>query len=70
MMIQMGLIRQSSVGVYNLLPMGLRALEKLIALIDKHMSAIGAMKMAMPMMIPSALWKKSGRFVDILCAKG
>lgn len=60
MMLQMGLIRQSSVGVYNLLPMALRALEKLIALIDKHMRNIGAAKMAMPMLIPSALWEKSG----------
>ena len=60
MMLQMGLVRQSSVGVYNLLPMALRALEKLIALIDRHMQAIGAAKMAMPMIIPTALWRKSG----------
>ena len=62
MMLTMGLIRQSSSGVYNLLPMAFRALEKLIALIDKHMHAIGAAKMAMPMMIPSTLWKQSGMF--------
>lgn len=59
-MLRMGLMRQSSSGVYQLLPLGLRALEKLVALIDKHMGTIGAVKMAMPMILPSSLWKKSG----------
>lgn len=57
----MGLIKQSSAGVYNLLPVALRALEKLIHLIDKHMQGIGAAKIAMPMIIPTPLWEKSGK---------
>jgi len=56
----MGLMRQSCSGVYHLLPMGFRALEKLITLIDEHMRAIGAVKMAMPMITPTSLWKRSG----------
>lgn len=64
-MLRMGLIRQSCAGVYHLLPLGLRALEKLIALIDKHMRSIGAVKMAMPMILPSSLLKRSGRWSDI-----
>lgn len=59
-MLRMGLIRQSCPGMYHLLPMGLRALEKLIALIDHHMQAIGAVKIALPIVTQSALWKKSG----------
>lgn len=59
-MLRLGLIRQSCSGVYHMLPMGLRALEKLITLVEKNMRAIGAVKMAMPMITPSSLWKKSG----------
>ena len=56
----MGLVQQSCSGVFHLLPMGFRALEKLIALIDRHMRGIGAIKMAMPMLTHSYLWKESG----------
>lgn len=40
--------------------MGLRALEKLTRLIDEEMQNIGAQKIAMPSMVKSALWKKTG----------
>ena len=59
-MVHMGLMRQACSGVYHLLPMGYRVLEKLIALIDRHLQAIGAVKMAMPIMTPYHLWEKSG----------
>ena len=60
-MLRMGLITQCSSGVYSLLPVGFRALEKLISLIDKQMQTIGATKMVMPVIVPSSLWKTSGR---------
>ena len=59
-MLKLGLVRRSCAGVYHLLPMALRSLEKLVALIDSEMKAIGAAKMAMPILTPSSLWKKTG----------
>ncbi|XP_053395333.1 probable proline--tRNA ligase, mitochondrial [Mercenaria mercenaria] len=52
----------SHTGAYCYLPLGLRALEKLIRLIDEEMQAIGAQKIAMPSMVRSSLWKKTGRW--------
>ena len=59
-MLQAGVIRQLASGLYHFLPLGLRALEKLVALIDSEMQAIGGAKMAMPILTPAALWKTSG----------
>jgi prolyl-tRNA synthetase len=52
-------------GTFVLLPLVNRALEKLIALIDRELQSIGSQKVLMPSLIPSSLWKKSGRFDDI-----
>ena len=61
-MLKLGLVRQSCPGVYHLLPLALRSLEKLVALIDSEMKAIGAAKMAMPILTPAVLWKKTGPY--------
>lgn len=60
LMVSMGLVSQTCSGVYHILPMGYRVLEKLTALIDQHLQAIGAVKMAMPMLTPRELWEESG----------
>jgi len=59
-MLDTGIIRQLASGLYHFLPLGLRALEKLVALIDSEMQAIGGVKMAMPILTPSKVWKASG----------
>lgn len=43
-----------------MLPLAQRVLEKLIALVDKEMIKVGGAKMAAPILMPAALWKKSG----------
>ena len=60
LLLEAGLIRQSSAGVFHLLPLGLRVLERLVALVDHHMQAIGGSKMALPILTPAAQWKTSG----------
>ncbi len=60
LMLRAGLIRQTSSGVYHLLPLGLRALDKLISLVDREMAAIGGAKLALSMLTPAAQWKTSG----------
>ncbi|XP_020709473.1 probable proline--tRNA ligase, mitochondrial isoform X2 [Athalia rosae] len=63
-MLDVGIIKQASSGMYNLLPLGLRALDKLHALVDKEMEKIGAQKILMPHLTPSSLWKKTGRLEE------
>lgn len=42
------------------MPQGLRALQKLIKIIDEEMEAIGAEKIQMPSLVPQRLWEKTG----------
>lgn len=42
------------------MPQGLRALQKLIKIIDQEMEAIGAEKIQMPSLVPQRLWEKTG----------
>ena len=65
LLLEAGLIRQSSAGVYHLLPLGLRVLERLVGLVDHHMQAIGGSKMALPILTPAAQWKASGGLVCV-----
>ncbi|XP_030850738.1 probable proline--tRNA ligase, mitochondrial [Strongylocentrotus purpuratus] len=64
LMMEAGLIRQASPGTFHLLPLAMRALEKLIKVIDTEMQKVGGQKIAMPGMTPSSLWKTSGRYSD------
>ncbi|XP_071117304.1 probable proline--tRNA ligase, mitochondrial [Haliotis cracherodii] len=51
-------------GSYHMLPLGLRALEKLIKIIDQEMQVIGGQKIAMPTLATAVVWKKSGRWKE------
>lgn len=57
-----GLIRQSSSGIFHVLPLGLRVQNKIEALVDKHMRSLGASKVSLSSITSQALWVKSGRF--------
>lgn len=61
-MINYGIIKPVSIGMYALLPLGVRILNKLIELVDKEMANIGAEKILLPALTPAALWKKTDRF--------
>ncbi|MCJ1338201.1 hypothetical protein MMC09_003486 [Bachmanniomyces sp. S44760] len=64
LLLKTGFIRQAHSGIYQFLPLGLRVQEKLERLIDKHMSKIGASKLALSSLSSEDLWKSSGRLVD------
>jgi prolyl-tRNA synthetase len=53
---------QAHSGVFHLLPLGLRVQTKLEALIDKHMSSIGASKLSLSSITTESLWRQSGRY--------
>lgn len=57
-----GFVRQSGAGIYSLLPLGLRTVEKIERIIDEEMQAIGSQKLSLPMLLNPEGWKKTGRW--------
>lgn len=57
-----GLIRPSSPGCFHYLPYAVRAMEKLIHLVDQAMYEIGGQKMDMTSLCSAKLWKQTGRW--------
>src|SRR6185436_14848751 len=45
-------------GVYGLLPLGHRVFQRIVAVVRKEMSAIGAQEVSMPLLQPEALWQR------------
>jgi prolyl-tRNA synthetase len=62
LMLRAGLIRQSSVGIYSWLPLGLRALKKIERITRQEQDALGCQEMLMPTIQPGNLWRQSGRY--------
>ncbi|XP_058805334.1 probable proline--tRNA ligase, mitochondrial [Phymastichus coffea] len=61
LMINAGLINNTSTGFFAFLPLGLKALQKLINFIDEEMININAQKMLLPVLIPASLWTQTKR---------
>ncbi|MBF0168195.1 MAG: proline--tRNA ligase [Alphaproteobacteria bacterium] len=64
LMLRSGMVRQSAAGIYSWLPMGLRVLKKIEAIVRAEQDAAGAQELLMPTIQPAELWKESGRFDD------
>lgn len=62
LMIRAGLIRRVAAGIYNWLPLGLRILRKVEAVVREEMNRIGAQECLMPMVQPGELWQETGRW--------
>ena len=62
LMLRSGMIRRVAAGIYNLLPLGLRSIRKVEAIVREEMNRAGAQEVMMPIVLPSELWKESGRW--------
>lgn len=62
LMLKAGFIRKLSSGIYSYLPLGLRVLERVCAIIREEMNQAGALELLLPALHPAELWKKSGRY--------
>ena len=62
LMLRAGLIRKLAAGLYNWLPMGLRVLRKVEAIVREEMNRAGAQEVSMPVVQPAELWEESGRW--------
>jgi len=57
-----GLIRKLAAGIYSYLPLGLKVIRKFENIVREEMNKAGALEVLMPSLIPSELWKESGRW--------
>ncbi|WP_137886608.1 proline--tRNA ligase [Pseudomonas sp. 2FE] len=62
LMLRAGMIRKLASGLYTWLPMGLRVLRKVEAVVREEMNAAGALEVLMPLVQPAELWQESGRW--------
>jgi prolyl-tRNA synthetase len=62
LMLRAGLIRKLAAGLYTWLPLGLRVLRKVEAIVREEMDASGAQEVSMPVVQPAELWQESGRW--------
>ena len=62
LMVRAGMIRKLAAGIYNYLPLGLRSIRKVETIVREEMNRAGAIELLMPMVLPSELWKESGRW--------
>lgn len=61
MLLRAGYVRQISSGIYTYLPLALRVIQKIKAIMREEFDQIGASEMLMPILIPADFWKESGR---------
>ncbi|SHE61885.1 proline--tRNA ligase [Caloramator proteoclasticus] len=62
LMLRAALIRKLASGVYNFLPLGLRVLRKIEEVVRQEMNREGAQEILCSALLPSELWKESGRW--------
>jgi prolyl-tRNA synthetase len=64
LMIRAGMIRKVAAGIYTYLPLGLRVIRKVEAIVREEMNRAGAQELLMPMVQPAELWMETGRWKE------
>ena len=62
LMMRAGMLRKQAAGLYSWLPLGLRVLRKVEAIVREEMDRAGALELLMPAVQPAELWMESGRW--------
>ncbi|MDJ0793242.1 MAG: proline--tRNA ligase [Woeseiaceae bacterium] len=62
LMLRAGLIRRLASGLFTWMPLGLRVLRKVEAVVREEMDRAGALELLMPAVQPAELWEESGRW--------
>jgi prolyl-tRNA synthetase len=63
-MLRVGMIKQSSAGIYSWLPLGFKVMKKIEQIVRKEQNRIGVQEILMPTIQSSEIWKESGRYED------
>ena len=64
LMLRVGMIKQSSAGIYSWLPLGFKVMKKIETVVRDEQNKIGAQEILMPTIQSSEIWKESGRYED------
>ena len=62
LMMRAGMIKKVAAGIYTYMPLGLRTIRKVEAIVREEMNRAGAMELLMPAVVPAELWVESGRW--------
>ena len=62
LMTRAGMIKKLGAGIYSYMPMGLRVIHKVEAIVREEMNRAGAVELTMPVIQPAELWQETGRF--------
>lgn len=65
LLVRAGFIRQLGAGIYSLMPLGKRSIDKIEDIMRAEMNAIGGQEIFMPVVHPADLWKETGRWYQI-----
>ena len=64
LMLRVGMIKQSSAGIYSWLPLGFKVMKKIEQVVREEQDKIGAQEILMPTIQSSEIWRESGRYED------
>ena len=62
LMLRAGMIKRLGAGIYSYMPMGLRVIRRIEAIVREEMVRAGAVELLMPVVQPAELWQETGRF--------
>ncbi|MDN6677694.1 MAG: proline--tRNA ligase, partial [Corynebacterium variabile] len=64
LLVRAGYIRRVAPGVYSWLPLGLRVLHNIEAIVRREMNAIGAQEIRLPALLPREPYERSNRWTE------
>jgi len=65
LLVRAGYVRQLAAGLYIYLPLGLRVLQRINAVLKEEMDELGAQEVSMPILHPAEIWQQTGRWSEI-----
>jgi len=65
LLVRAGFIRQLGAGLYSMLPLAMRTLGKIEAIVREEMEGIGGQEFRLPALHPAELWRESGRWEEV-----
>ena len=65
LMMRAGMVKKLGAGIYSYMPMGLRVIHKVEAIVREEMNRAGAVELSMPVVQPAEFWQETGRFATM-----
>ncbi|MDR2030926.1 MAG: proline--tRNA ligase, partial [Azoarcus sp.] len=62
LMLRAGMIRKVAAGIYDYMPLALRSIRKIEAIVRSELERAGALEISMPLVQPAELWRETGRW--------